>query len=182
MPCGLAVDSSGKIYVGNYRLENKKIAGGNVKVFAPDGSFLYKLGSGDGEFGIPGDIAVSSTTGNIYVADGEANKVKVYSPDGSFAFAFGGQGYANGKFGGLNGITINNTTGEVIASDWNNENVNKARIQIFDLNGIYKSSFFTYTSYSFRKLMDLAVDKEGRIYVVDIYQGSVQAFSSSGAS
>lgn len=183
-PVGIAVDSSGKIYVGSYRLEKKKVVGGNVRVFAPDGSFLYKLGSGDGEFGIPGDIAVSSTTGNIYVADGEANKVKVYYPDGSFAFGFGGVGSANGKFGGLNGIAINDGAREVIVSDWNNENANKARIQIFDLNGTYKRYFFTYTSstYYFTKLEGLAVDKEGRIYVVDIYQGSVQVFSSSGAS
>lgn len=177
IPLGIAVDDSGKIYLG----DNKE---NNVKVFDPDGNLLYKLGSGDGEFSMPNDIAISAVTGNIYVADTKENKVKVYYPDGVFAFSFGGPGTGNGQFGGLMGIAVNDEAGEVVASDWNNGYYNYARIQIFDLNGTYKASFPTYTKSQgrFTKLQGLAVDKEGRIYVPDGYQGSVEVFDRNGTS
>jgi len=174
-PLGIAVDSSGRIYVGDDR-EN------NVKVFDMEGNLLYKLGSGDGEVLMPNDIAISSITGNIYVTDSQQNKVKVYYPDGSFAFSFGDTGSANGRFGGLTGIAIDDIAGEVIVSDWNNGYSNYARIQIFDLNGTYKASFYTYNKQGFRKLQGLAIDKQGRIYLTDAYQGTVQVFDRGGVS
>ncbi|MBI4690452.1 MAG: FG-GAP repeat protein [Nitrospirae bacterium] len=175
---GITVDNSGKIYVGDERQDN-------VRVFDSSGQLLYKLGSGDGEFDQPNSIKIASATGNIYVDDTTAHSIKVYNPDGSFKFSFGDQGSADGYFGGVYGLAINDSTGELIAADWNNAdtNENKSRIQIFDLDGNHKFSFYTYNVNNFYKIQGPSVDKHGRIYVPDMLDFHVQCFDrDTGAS
>ena len=73
-PKGVAVDSTGKIYVAdmlNYR----------IQVFSSNGTFLFKFGtygSGDGQFDGPYGVAVDST-GKIYVSDLGNSRIEVFS-------------------------------------------------------------------------------------------------------
>jgi hypothetical protein len=66
-PLGIAVDGSGKIYIGD-------ASNGNVGVYDREGELLFKLGGGDGEFGLPNAIAVAND-GSIYVIDSASNAV-----------------------------------------------------------------------------------------------------------
>ena len=75
MPAGLAVDSSGNIFVvdqGNNRIQK----------FDSNGKFITKWGtpgSGDGQFEEPTGIAINSL-GNVYVVDRGNNRIQVFAP------------------------------------------------------------------------------------------------------
>jgi len=78
--CGVAVDSSGAIYVGDY--------GGFVDVYAPSGEFLAQF-----ETPAPCSVAVDSA-GNVYVNE-FAGAVRVYNPSSmpvSGSTTYGGPG------------------------------------------------------------------------------------------
>lgn len=178
-PFGVTVDSSGRIFVGN--------AGkGNVEVYDTDFTLLFKLGSGDNEFVKPISIETDSAD-NIYVADFKGDIIKVYNPDGSFNFSFGGTGTGNGQFNFPTSIAIDEVSGEILVSDHQFQGSWKgsyqgARIQIFDMSGVYIRSFGTFGTGEGKltKPMGVAVDGEGRIYVTDAFQNIVEVFDSIG--
>jgi sugar lactone lactonase YvrE len=74
-PYGVAVDSSGNVYVvdtDNYRIEK----------FDSTGTYLAQWGShgtGNGQFNRPGAVAVDSS-GNVYVADTNNNRIQKFHP------------------------------------------------------------------------------------------------------
>ena len=74
-PTGIAVDSNDNVYVTDDRILN-------IQKFDSNGNFITKWGSpgrGDGEFMSPFDIAVDSSTGNVYVSDFN-NGIQVFAP------------------------------------------------------------------------------------------------------
>ncbi len=151
-----------KVFVGEQK-------SGSVKVFDPSGNILYKLGRGDGEFGLPNDMVISSD-GKVYVVDSLNNIVKVYSDNGGFLFNFGS---------GLSfptGIAIDENKGEVYISDHNN-----IRIMVYDLNGTFKRQIrgSGMLGSRFLRPQGLAIDAE-RLYIVDSYNSSLVVYDKNG--
>jgi hypothetical protein len=179
-PISVAVDSSGRIYAGNKNT-------GNVEVYDADFNFLFKLGSGNNEFGQPGAIAIAAS-GKIFVADSNEDVVKVYNSDGSSDFTFGGTGSTDGLFNFPTSIAIDEAAGEIIVSelqfttDMYGAQIEGARIQIFDMNGVYRRSFGQYGTGegTLGKPMGVTVDGESRIYVTDALQHIVHVFDNTG--
>ncbi len=179
-PISAAVDGNGRIFIGNKTR-------GNVEVYDADLAFLFKLGTGDGEFAQPGAIAINSA-GDIYVADSEEDVIKIYNPDGTFNFSFGSSGSGDGEFNFPTSIAINETAEEIIISDLQliqdmyGGEIEGARIQVLDMNGVFKRSFGEYGVGEglMAKPMGVTVDSEGRIYVTDSYQHIVHVFDSNG--
>lgn len=175
-PLGVAVDARGRLFVGT---------DGRVEVFDSRGQYLFSLGSGDGEFTQPNDMAISPD-GRIYVVDSQEDRIKVYDLGGRYLFSFGSPGSDNGQFRFPAGIAVDRMRGEVIVTDQMN-----ARIQVFDLEGEWLRSFGEYT-YStdggqtwvyegtHTRPQGVAVDSYGRIYVVDAYQNRVQVVDHEG--
>jgi len=186
-PISVSVDGNGRIIVGNRD-------SGNVEVYGSDLTLLFKLGTGDGEFSQPGGIATDSA-GNIYVADSREDSVKVYSSEGVYRFSFGSSGDGDGEFHFPTSIAVNNKAAEIIVSDlqiieeassvWPIPSPGEgARIQVFDMNGVFKRGFgeFGLGEGKLFRPTGVAVDEEGRIYVTDSYQNVVQVFGSDGTS
>ena len=74
-PEGIAVDSSGNVYVADYNNDR-------VQKFNSNGNFITKWGSSgisDGQLSYLQHIAVDSS-GNVYVADGGNNRIQVFAP------------------------------------------------------------------------------------------------------
>lgn len=168
-PLSVADDSSGKLYVGNLKDRS-------VTVMDSNGEYLFSLGNGNGEFGMPGDIAVAQN-GSVYVTDSTRNKVNVYdSTTGIIQFSFGTAGNSAGQMLFPTGIACDNTNQEVYVVDQTN-----GRVEVFSFNGIYKRSFGSFGSGSGRLTraqgIFLSVDN---VYVVDAYQSSVEAFDKNG--
>jgi sugar lactone lactonase YvrE len=177
-PLGIAVDQNGRIYVGNK-------AGKNVAVYDAGFTFLFKLGAGDGEISQPTSIAIYGEL--IYVADSKEDMIKVYNPDGSFYFSFGSTGGADGQFNFPTSIAVDEISGEIIVLDrqhrqsWMGDGQG-ARIQVFDMNGVFKRSFGEYGigDGKLNRAVGVTVDNEGRIYATDTFQQLVQVFDSNG--
>lgn len=188
-PIAVSVDDTGRIYVGVGNVGNR-----SVSVLNPDGQFLFSLGSGDGEFGLPGDIAIAN--GLVYVTDSINKDVKVYGLDGMRRFSFGGATTYPDAYGNLipltspTGIAVDTAKQELYVSDTDN-----ARVLIFDLNGNYKRYLqnYTYTTtildyYGNYVTGDVTVPTkphgiaihEGRVYIADIYQNKVITYDTNG--
>ncbi len=170
-PVAVSVDADGeRIYVGDEIY-------GRVSVFDSSGNFLFRLGSGDGQFKRPQDIAVDPLTNAIYVTDGGDHQVKVFDPDGTYSHSFGEYGTGDGQLIFPTGIAVDQLEGEVFVSDFGN-----GRIQVFDTWGGWKASLGEYGSGQgeFTRPQGLSLDENGRIYVVDAFQSSVQVLDRQG--
>jgi len=170
-PLGVAVDAFGVVYVGDE-------LSGSVSLFDAQGQFLRKLGGGDGEFVLPGHLAVDpGQAGVIYVADSGADEVKVYR-DGQLVARFGGSGSGAGQFSFPTGIHVS-SAGEVFVADQNND-----RVQVFDRSGGFLRCFGKSSGMSlkprFGRVQGLTGDSEGRIYAADAFQGTVMVFDPAG--
>ncbi|MBI5196916.1 MAG: hypothetical protein HZA10_11445 [Nitrospirae bacterium] len=178
-PISVAVDAGGRIFIGNAGANNVEVYDGNL-------NFLFKLGSGNGEFVTPAAITTDNA-GNIYVADLKSNIIKIYNPDGSYKSSFGSTGSGDGQFQSPTSIAINEAAGEIIVSDLKvittTQGITESvRIQIFDMNGVFKRTFGAYgqgEGYLIRT-MGVDVDGAGRIYVTDSYQNIAQVYNSNG--
>ena len=172
-PTAVAVDNVGRIYIGNKGT-------GNVEVYSPDFSPIGELGQGDGEFKNPVGIAVDSA-GLIYVVDRREHKVKIYNSDHSFKYSFGGQGADDGQFQSPSSIVINEITSEILIPDLALDR-GAARVQVFDLSGMFLGSFRTMgaNEIPFPQPTGIAVDTLGRIYVTDAQQNAVMVYDTQG--
>lgn len=166
-PLGIAVDADGNILVGE--ADNHC-----VSVFDSNWNFVTKLGSGDGEFSLPGHIAIDPLNGNVFVSDGLANLVKVFT-NGSPAFSFGGTGYTNGVFDFCAGVAF--TSNEVYVVDQNNN-----RAQVFDHAGNYLRQFQISAGMAGAngRCQGAWADGSGRLYFTDVYQGYIRVYATNG--
>jgi sugar lactone lactonase YvrE len=92
---GLAVDREGNVYVAHWN--SNKLA-----VYSPSGKLLRewgRKGSGDGEFLLPGSVALGPD-GLLYVPDQGNSRVQKFTRDGKFAGKWGKHGKEPGDFGG----------------------------------------------------------------------------------
>ncbi len=122
-PLGIAIDQAGRMIIADIRMKN-------VGVYrslqdADRGGLLFKVGVGDGEFGLPNGIAVGPS-GNIYVTDSKNSVVKIYSSDGSPVGSFG-----SGVLNFPTGIFAD-SSGQVFVIDHNN-----LLIRYYDPNGVH---------------------------------------------
>jgi len=167
-PLGVAVNNQNRVYVGD-------IKDGSVKVIDPDGGILFSLGTGRGEFGIPGDIAIASD-GTVYVSDSSNDVVKVYDPVGTFRFSFGGSGSSAGQMIFPTGVAVDDGNQEIYVVDHSN-----GRVVVFDFSGVAIRSFsgFGGGDGQLTRPQGIAVSK-GRVFVADAFQSSVVVFDRNG--
>ncbi len=180
-PLAVAVDVNDRILAANH-------INGNVEVYDADFSFLFKLGSGDGEFKKPCSIDTDSA-GMIYVSDCKENIIKIFNPDGSLNYSFGISGSSTGQLNYPSGIAVDETAGEIIIADILNRSgmmgsYQQPRIQVFDMTGVYKRKFGLrgVAEGKLFRTTYLAVDSQSRLYITDAYEHVVQVFDNVGTS
>ncbi|MCL5423422.1 MAG: NHL repeat-containing protein [Nitrospirae bacterium] len=168
-PLSVAADRMNRIYIGDEAL-------GVVGVYNNKGELLYYLDAGEGKFGIPNDIAISTRYGThygtrygIYITDSKANKVMVYSTEGVFQFSFGSE-----MLNFPTGIVIDDSIGEVFVSDHNNK-----RIVVFTMDGNFLREIDAGGSWfgggDFLRPQGIALDS-GRLYIVDSYNSTLAVY------
>jgi sugar lactone lactonase YvrE len=129
-PSGIAIDSSGSIYVAdtlNHRIQK----------FDGQGAFLSQWGSGGsgiGHFDSPQGIAVDSSDG-IYVVDSSNHRIQKFDRSGNFITAWGFLGSGDGLFNRPIGIAVDSSDTIYVADSGND------RVQKFDHNGNFISSW-----------------------------------------
>ena len=135
-PAGVALDSSGNVYVAEYGNNDiRKITpDGAVTLFAGSSSATKGDANGTGNaasFWNPTGVAVDSA-GNVYVADESNNQIRKITPDGAVTLFAGSSSGAIGSSDGIgtaapvssapNGIAID-SSGNLWVTDSNNNEI-----------------------------------------------------------
>lgn len=174
-------EPAGIVYVadsGNHR----------IQAFGPDGEFLFawgRVGSEPGQFVNPVGLATDAD-GNVYVADVVNHRVQVFDLRGRFLRAWGDKGEGPGEFQYPTGIAV--FEGNTYVTDNGNH-----RVQRFFLDGAYLDEWGSLCTLAtgegcvdpdgdgqFRRPFGIAVDSEGRVFVLDQGNHRVEVFTSEG--
>lgn len=151
----------------------------SIQKFDTDGNLITQwgsAGSGDGEFGGYGQIAVDSS-GNVYVADQGNYRVQKFDSDGNYITQWGSNGSANGEFNdSMTGIAVD-SSGNVYVAEGND-----GVIQKFDNNGTYIMKWGSAGSGNgqFNFLSGIDADLDDNIYVADCNNYRIQKFDNDG--
>jgi sugar lactone lactonase YvrE len=161
-PHGIAVDKQGNVWIADFSGNKAGTKGHQVHKFSPKGEKLLSLGiagqpgNADGQFNQPNDVVVGPD-GSIYVADGHdaqgmttanavaegikrgaTSRISKFSPDGKFIKSWGGIGVRHGEFRTPHALVFD-SRGRLWVADRGNH-----RIEIFDQNGTYLESRYTF--------------------------------------
>ena len=181
-PKGLCVDSSGIVYVAdetNHRIR-KITPGGIVTTLAGNGKLAFADGTGtSASFWYPRDVAISSSSGNLYVGDFNNCRIRMVTPLGKATTLAGttcsssqssdGTG-TNAKFNYPYGVCVD-ATGNIYVGE---RSGNKIRLVtpsgvVSTLAGSGTFSFAdgvgTWASFSYPSAV--SVDSSGNLFVAD---------------
>ena len=171
-PTDIAVADDGSFYVsdgyGNSRI---------VK-FSAEGKYLFewgKAGSWEGGFDIPHGITLDET-GAVYIADRGNERVQVFDSTGKFL-----KQWKDDSFGDMCSVTYDKNSKKLVGVD----DVRYLKLMhlgsdviVFDSVGVVQNRFGRSGDYNGKKCWyhDVAVDKDGNIFVGDISNNRLQKF------
>jgi sugar lactone lactonase YvrE len=161
-PHGIHVDKDGNVWIADFAGNKAGDRGHQVHKFSPKGEKLLSLGiagkpgNADGQFNQPNDV-VTGPDGSIYVSDGHdaqgmitaaavaegikrgaTSRISKFSPDGKFIKSWGKIGYRHGEFRTPHALMFD-SKGRLWVADRGNH-----RLEIFDQNGTYLESRYSY--------------------------------------
>lgn len=150
-----------------------------IKVFDFPRGRYYKVGDDEpGRIIKPLGIDVDRA-GNLYVADATARDIKIFGPDGKFLRKVGGAKW----FDRLSSVTVDPAGKLLYVVDIGGVSSQNHRIRVFDpVSGEHLRDIGTRGSEpgQFNLPRDIAIGKDGRLYVVDGGNFRVQVFSADG--
>jgi DNA-binding beta-propeller fold protein YncE len=171
-PYAIAVHK-GKVFVSDS-------VGRVVKVFDVPGKRYYRIGGseGDGQLVKPLGLDLDGA-GNLYVADATQKRIYVFDNEGQFLRKFGGPK----MFDRLSSVTVNESGDRVYVVDIGGVSSDLHRVRVF--NGLTGEHLFDIGKRGigpgeFNLPRDVALGKDGRIYVVDGGNFRVQIFDKDG--
>ncbi len=167
-PHGVAIDSSGNIYV----IDSSR---GNLQKFNSTGKF-FSIIEGLGAFESPRGIAIDSND-NIYVVDASRQDVQIFSSTGEVINIFGSEEEEDEYFRYPIGIALDQEK-NVYILDADKKNVQKftqdgTPILEFGEEGTGEGQFVDP--------IGIALSAEGYLYVVDATRDDVQKFNLDGS-
>ena len=191
-PQGVAMDTSGNIFVADGSKIRKITPAGVVTTFAGSGSSGSTDGTGTAaSFGGLGGVA-SDASGNLFIADTGNNKIRKITPAGvvtTFAGS-GGQGRVNGtgtaaSFSRPEGVAVD-ASGNVFVADASNHMIRKITPAgvVTTVAGSPTSESGstdgTGTAARFNTPSDLAVAANGDLFVADRYNSTIRKITPAG--
>lgn len=196
-PAGVAVDSSGNIYIATYADNRirKIVSNGNISTIAGNSGYGF---AGDGgpatssQLSAPRGICLDSS-GNLYLADRWNNRIRKIAGGTISTIAGNGQG----NFGGDNGVAISaqlsapdgvavDNAGNVYISDFLNNRVRMVSpsgiISTYAGNGLsgFSGDGGLATSAALSQPAGLAVDAAGNLYIADSNNSVVRKVTPAG--
>jgi tripartite motif-containing protein 71 len=175
---GIALDSSENVYVvdpGNYRVQKFNLSGTYVSKFGTNTSVNGTLSLG-AVGGGPTGVAISTSTGYIYVADIRNSRIQVFNSSGAYVTSWGSSGSGNGQFNTMADVRVG-PSGNIYVFD-NGSGV--GRVQKFTSSGTYITSWLGASGAAQISGYSLAVDSNENIYITDTSHNRILKFDSSG--
>jgi len=171
-PTDVAFAADGSIYVSDGYGNNR------IAKFSADGKFLLdwgRKGQGPGEFDLPHNVAVDAQ-GLVYVADRSNSRIQVFDANGKFL-----RMWKSEELGRPWGLAIgpDNLLYVVDGGDLKPAPPDRGRVLKLDLQGRILTKWSRFGNYDGQIYWghDLAVGKDGAVYVGDVYHGMrVQKF------
>jgi len=191
-PAGIAVDSSGNVYVADdhsHRIR-KVTSGGVVTTLAGSGSATFADGVGTAaSFNYPSGVAVD-LSGNVYIADFQNNRIRKITASGvvSTLAGTGDFGHVDGSvtaasFEWPDGVAVD-VSGNVYVADRNNRCIRKITLSgvVSTLAGSGPGTFAdgTGTAAAFNYTLGVTVDESGNVYVADMGNNRIRKITPSG--
>jgi sugar lactone lactonase YvrE len=192
-PVGVALDSSGNLYVADYNNnEIRKIAaGGVVTTYAGTGTAGGANGSATtATFTNPTGVAVDSA-GDVYVADENNNEIRMITPGGQVSLVAGSPTGAAGntdgsgtaaRFNGPEGIAID-SSGNIWVTDSANNEIRKVTpggvVTTWAGTGAAGHANGTGNVATFNMPTGIAADSSGNLYVTDHDNNEIRKIDSS---
>ena len=197
-PAGVAVDSSGNIYIATYtdnRIRKVAATGGNISTFAGNSGYGF---AGDGgpalnsQLSAPRGICLDSA-GNLYLADRWNNRIRKIAGGSISTIAGNGQANFGGDTGAAtsaqlsvpDGVAVDNA-GNVYISDFLNNRVRMVSpagvITTYAGNGLsgFSGDGGPATSAELSQPAGLAVDAAGNLYIADSNNSVVRKVTPAG--
>lgn len=174
-PTDIAIGVDGSFYVTD-GYSNSRIAR-----FSPNGDFLFawgKKGDQPGEFDVPHSITLDRS-GRVYVADRSNSRIQIFKDDGSFL-----QLWKNSDLGRPWGLDIG-TDGYLYVVDGGDlrpSPPDRGHAMKLDLNGQILAKWSRFGNYDGQLYWghDIAVAKNGDVFIGDVYHGMrIQKFTKS---
>ena len=169
-PTGVAVTPDNVILIG----DNHKI-----QKISMDGEYITsvgKEGSGPLEFDHAYGIAISSTTGHIYIADSNNHRIHVLNPDLTLSHTFGSKGSAKGHFNYPSDVVIDRRGLVYVADTFNH------CIQVLTRKGKFLFQFGTKRSGSgqLNFPLGIVIDDNDIMYITEGGNDSISTFTTDG--
>ena len=172
LPTDIAFAPNGDIYVSDGYGNNR------VAKFSSDGKFLLdwgQKGDGPGQFNLPHSVAVDAQ-GLVYVADRSNSRVQVFDANGKFL-----RMWKSEELGRPGSLTIgpDNLLYVVDGGALKQAPPDRGQLLKLDLSGKILAKWSRYGNYDGQIYWghDVAVGKDGAVYVGDVYHGMrVQKF------
>ncbi len=154
-----------------------------VQILTPQGQLIHQIGKtghkayiSGGGFNYPTDVAVNSSNGTIYVADGYNDRIQEFTPEGRFIRKWGGpfgmniKGSFNGWFRTVTSVAVG-PQGNVFAVDEENY-----RVQKFTPQGRFLTAFGTPSKGAGYTEEAVAVAADGTVYTTNLSTNQVQVW------
>ena len=171
LPTDIAVADDGSFYVSD--------GYGNSRVvkFSANGKYLFSwgnMGNKPGEFNLPHGIDLDAK-GNVFVADRENSRIQEFDKEGNFI-----NQWNNKDFGKMYSLTVDKEHNKIIGVDYVvDDTIPKGSdLLLFEDDPTHVTAIGRSGSYNgpVCRYHDLAIDKEGNIYVGDILGNIIQKF------
>lgn len=190
MPVGIAVDTTGNLYVtdyGNHRIR-MVTATGAVTTVAGSSSGSANGAGAAAQFNGPIGIAVDNG-GTVYVADYGNNRIRKMTPSGDVSTLAGStSGFINGtgtaaQFKGPYGVAVD-SAGVVYVADTFNNSIRKVTPSgvVTTLAGAAAAGWVdsTGTAARFNAPQDITIDSSGTLYVADTGNHRIRKITPAG--
>jgi uncharacterized protein (TIGR03437 family) len=195
---GIAVDASGNVYLAfpGEHIVVRVASNGTATRFAGSGASGFRGDGGEARFARlngPNDVAVNPATGEVYIADSENHRIRAVAPDGRIR-TIAGNGSAGFQGDGPDatllalarpmGVAVDGATGDVVIADTDNHRVRVVSRdgRLRSIAGIGTAGFSGDTgpagSAQLRGPVDVAVDRQGNIYIADSLNSRIRRLAA----